>query len=115
MTKPVHPFTQHRARFNRAVANLPTAHDQAKDAAVSHVAAHVTHAAQRAGMDSDDVGTFWYQDRPRISVRPGSQAEKLEYGTMANAPQATVRNAARTANHDAVRIYHSTLRKGLGI
>ena len=115
MTKPVHPFTQHHARFNRAVANLSSAHDQAKDAAVSHVGSHVYHAAERAGMSRDDVGTFWYQDRPQVSVRAGTKAEKLEYGDLTRAPNATVRNAARTANKDAERIYHSTMRKGMGI
>lgn len=115
MTKPVHPFTQHHARFTRAVANLSSAHDQAKDAAVAHIGEHVTQAAKRAGMDPDDVGVFWHQDRPRTSVRPGSKAEQLEYGDLTRAPNATVRNAARSANQDAVRLYHKTMRKGLGI
>jgi hypothetical protein len=115
VTKPVHPFTQHHARFSRAVANLPTAHDQAKEAAVGHIHAHVTDAAKRAGMDTDDVGTFWYQDRPHVSVRPGTKAEKLEYGTLNQAPNATVRNAARSANQSAVKMYHTTMRRGLGI
>ena len=115
MTKPVHPFTQHHARFSRALVNLPTAHDQAKEAAVAHVGTHVHHAAKRAGMDTDDVGTFWFKDRPYISVRHGSDAERKEYGDLKTAPQATVRNAARSANHDAVNVYHRTLRKGLGI
>ena len=115
MTKPVHPFTQHHARFSRAVANLSNAHDQAKDAAVDHVGNHVTQAAKRAGMDPDDVGTFWYKDRPQVSVRPGTKAEKLEYGDMSSAPQSTVRNAARSANQEALRVYHKTMRKGLGI
>lgn len=115
MTKPVHPFTQHAARFSRAIAKLPMAHDQAKEAAVSHVGNHVQNAAQRAGYDTDDVGTYWYQGQPRVSVRPGSKAEKLEYGTLTNAPQSTVRNAARAANQSAVQTYHRTMRKELGI
>lgn len=115
MTKPVHPFTQHHARFSRALANIPTAHDQAKEAAVAHVGTHVHQAAKRAGMDPDDVGTYWYQDHPQVSVRPGSTAERKEYGDLTVAPQATVRNAARSANNDAARLYHRTMRDGLGI
>jgi len=115
VTKPVHPFTQHHARFTRALANLPNAHDQAKEAAVAHVGSHVFHVAERAGMSIDDVGTYWYQDRPQVSVRPGSDAERLEYGDQTIAPRATVRNAARSISRDAARTYHSTLRKGLGI
>jgi hypothetical protein len=115
VTKPVHPFKQHHARFSRAIANLPTAHDQAKEAAVEHVSTHVATAAERAGMDPDDVGVFWYQDSPKTSVRRGSHAEKLEYGTLTNAPQSTVRNAARTSTTGAVQTYHRTMWRGLGL
>ena len=115
MTKPVHPFTQHHARFTRAVANLSNAHEQAKNAAVGHVGSHVHQAAKRAGMSTDDVGTFWYQGRPQVSVRSGTKAEELEYGTLSQAPNATVRNAARSVDKQAAHIYHSTMRKSLGI
>jgi hypothetical protein len=115
VTKPVHPFTQHHARFTRAVTNLPTAHEQAKQAAIAHVGTHVHHAANRAGMETDDVGTYWYQGRPQVTVRPGSDAERQEYGDLTNAPQSTVRNAARSANRDAARLFHRTMREGLGI
>jgi hypothetical protein len=115
VTKPVHPFTQHHARFSRALAAIPTAHDQAKQAAVAHVDSHVSHAARRSGMNTDDVGTYWYQGRPQVSVRPGTEAERQEYGDQDIAPRATVRNAARSANRDAAQIFHRTIRKGLGI
>jgi hypothetical protein len=114
--KPVHPFTSHQARWTRAVTNLSMAHEQAKNEAVGHVHEHVTAAAKKApGMDPDHVGAYWYQGRPYIQVQPGTKTEELEYGNQEKAPQATIRNAARRADKDAVKIYHTTLWRGLGI
>lgn len=114
MTKPVHPFTHHQARWSNALKNLSSAHESAKNAAVGHIHQRVTIAAERADMDSNDVGTFWYHERPHISIQPGKTAD-LEYGTLDQAPRATIRNAARRADREAVKIYHNNLWRGIGL
>lgn len=116
MTKAVHPFTQHLARWKEAQKRLPQAHEQAKSEAVGHIHRAVISAAHRSpGMDPDDVGTIWYKQQPHIAVRGGTNTEALEYGTLTEAPRATIRNAARRADKEAVRVYHSTLWKGMGV
>jgi hypothetical protein len=113
--KSVHPFTYHQARWSEALKNLSSAHEQARNAAVGHIHEQIVSAAQGAGMDPNHVGTFWYKDRPHISVLPGTKTEELEYGNLDRAPQATIRNAARRADRQAAKIYHSTLWRGIGL
>ena len=108
------PFANHHVRWSKAIDNLSSAHEQAKNEAVGHIHQRITAAAEDSpGMDPEHVGTFWYKGRPHISVQ-GDTAD-LEYGTLSQAPRATIRNAARRADRDAVKIYHSTFRNGLGI
>lgn len=114
MPNPVHPFTSHQARWTRAVNNLSSAHASAKDQAVSHIKAKVTTAAERARMSTADIGVFWHKQQPHLSIAPGPTADR-EYGTLISNPEATIRNAASRADDGAAKVYHRTLRNGLGI
>ena len=116
MPKPVHPFTYHQARWSKALENLSSAHETAKNAAVGHIHQKVAAAADASpGMDSQHVGAFWHRDQPHIAIQQGTPTAELEYGTLTNAPRATIRNAAHRAGKDAVRIYRNTVWDGLDL
>lgn len=114
MPNPVHPFTSHQARWTRAVNNLSSAHASAKDQAVRHIKGRVTTAAERAKMDPSQVGVFWHKQQPHIAIAPGETADR-EYGTLTANPEGVIRNTARRADKEAETVYHTTLRKGLGV
>lgn len=115
MPKMAHPFTHHLARWKEAQKRLPAAHEQAKDEAVGHIHRAVVAAAQKApGMDPKHVGAYWYRGNAHVVIEPGSETERLEYGDLDNAPQATIRNTANRALHPAGAIYRQTLKKELG-
>ena len=109
-------LTPHLATFQRAVVQLPMAHQAAQQEGVEHIHAHVVEVAEREGIPTHTIGVFGGHQAPYVGIAHGADGDRVadrEFGTHAQAPEPVLRSAARAAHPSARARYALRLVEGL--
>ena len=107
-----------KRQFERAVAQLPVAHQSAVTVATTHLHETAVEAALQAGRDPAALTVAGHPSAPFVGIEQipeGHQLANQEYGTPKASPSPVLRTAVRNETPTAKKIYDAHLRQGLGL
>jgi len=107
-----------RRHLQEARGRLGDAHYAAQDAAMEHLHGRVSQAAIDAGQDPRSIVVDRSGPKHFVGVDSSPEGDTLaahEWGTLDDAPHATLRNESRRAEKESDAIYGQHLQAGLGL
>ena len=111
-------ITPRKSSFETAVNRLHDSHRVAAHKATLHLHAHVSRAAEEAGLDPEPIKVFHDQGRPYVGIAHGEAGDKVadvEFGTPEEAPNPVLRHAHSAHQPGANAIYARHLWAGIGL